>query len=528
MSIKITRRRAVSVLAGVMALASGASACSTGSTGSSAGRANGGTLTIAVSGDPLNLDTANCVPVVFCSVAYDSLIHISPSTGKLEPGLAASWAWVDKEHRTFRLTLRHGAKFAGGTPLDGQAAAASLNSYLQASGPFATLSYPLQKAEAAGSDQVDVKFAEPVSTYYALYLLAGQSGVGYVVGPKSAADRKLLLANTDGIGPYKLDPAQTIKSVKYVYVPNRQYYNQDAIKYDKIVLKPVMNPQTRLNSIRSGEVDWALNIAPTDVSAVKQSGASIARGPLGSFAAMALVKRANGPLADERVRQALAYATPRNDIARAIFGSDAVPTSSIVAEGAEGYNAGDVNQYAYNPTKARQLLAAAGYANGLKIQVFDPAFFDPSSAVGQALKAAYQQVGVTLSLVPSNASPGVVAQQMGKYDAVIMTNGANGLSEAVFTMFRPRGLANPLGVPVDRQLTALMHEAATTADPNEQASKIRAATARLDELVYAVPIASIPTLQAISSKVGNVTKQFWTIEMNPFSPVTNEAWRPAK
>ncbi|MFI5954346.1 ABC transporter substrate-binding protein [Cryptosporangium sp. NPDC051539] len=522
MSVIITRRRAAAVLAGVVVLASGVSACSSGS---SAGDA---TLTISVSGDPLNLDTANCVPVIFCSVAYDSLIHISPSTGELKPNLAASWAWVDKEHRTLRLTLRQGAKFGDGTPLNGQAAAASLNSYLQAPGPFAALSYPLKKAEAAGSDKVDVQFAEPVSTRNALYMLSGQNGLGYVVGPKSAADRKLLLADTDGIGPYKLDPTQTTKSVQYVYVPNREYYNQDAIKYEKIVLKQVMNPQTRLNSIRSGEVDWALNIAPTDVSAVKQSGAAIARGPLGSFASMALVKRTKGPLADERVRQALAYATPRQDIAKAIFGTDAVPTSSYIANGAEGYNAGDVNRYAYNPQKARQLLAEAGYANGLKIQVFDPAFFDPSSAVGQALKAAYQKVGVTLDLVPSDASPGVVAQQISKYDAVIMTNGANGLSQAVYTMFRPMGLANPLSVPLDPQLVTLMHAAATTADTKDQEAKMRTATARLDELVYAVPIASIPTLQAISSKVKNVSKTFWTIEMNPFSPIANEAWRPEK
>jgi peptide/nickel transport system substrate-binding protein len=524
LSITITWRRATAVVAGVVALASGVSACSSGS---SAGPANGGTLTVAVSGDPLNLDTANCVPVVFCGVAYDSLIHISPSTGELEPGLATSWAWVDEEHRTFRLTLRQGAKFGDGTPLDGQAAAASLNSYLQAPGPFASLSYPLEKAAAAGPDQVDVQFAEPVTTDHALYLLAGQSGVGYVVGPKSAADRTALLADTDGIGPYKLDPAQTVKSVQYVYVPNPQYYNQDAIKYDKVVFKPVMNPQTRLNSIRSGEVDWALNIAPTDVSAVEQSGASIARGPLGSFASMALVKRADGPLADERVRQALAYATPRDDIATAIFGPDAVPTSSIVADGAEGYNAADVNQYGYNPEKARELLAAAGYADGLTIQVFDPAFFDPASAVGQALKAAYQQVGVTLDLVPSDASPGVVAQQLGMYDAVIMTNGANGVSQAIFTMFRPMGLANPLGVPLDPRLTTLMHEAATATDPQDQEAKVRAVTARLDELVYAVPIASVPTLQAVSSRVANVSEKFWTIEMNPFSPVADEAWGPA-
>lgn len=525
MSIKNTRRRSAALLAGILALASVVSACSSGSSSAAKGDR---TLTIAISGDALNLDTANCVPTVFCSVAYDSLIHVDPSTGDLKPGLATSWEWADQEHTTLRLTLRQGAKFEDGAPLDGTAAAASLNSYLQAPGPFAILSYPLQKAAAAGPDKVDVHFAESVSERSALYDLAGQNGVGFIISPKAAADRKLLLANTDGIGPYKLDPAQTTKSVQYVYVPNDKYYNQDAIKYDKVILKPVMNPQTRLNLIRSGQVDWALNIAPTDVSSVEKSGASVARGPLGSFAAMALLKRASGPLADERVRQALAYATPRDDIAKAIFGPDAVPTSSFVAKGAEGYNAADVNQYAYDAAKAKELLAAAGYAKGLKIDVLDPAFFDPASAIGQALKAAYEKVGVTLNLVTSDAPPGVVAQEMGKHDAVIMTNGANGLSQAIYTMFRPMGLANPLGVPVDGQLTTLMHDAATAPTPDEQDKKMQAATARLDQLVYAVPIASIPTLQAVSSKVSNFAKTFWTIEMNPFSPVTDEAWGPSK
>ncbi|MGI5132386.1 carboxymuconolactone decarboxylase family protein [Pseudonocardia sp. CA-107938] len=183
MSVKTTRRR--------VALASGVSAVSSGS---SAGGASGGTLTISVSGDLLDLDTANCVPLVFCSVAYDSLIHVSPATGELQPGLATSWEWVDKEHRTFRLTFRQGAKFGDGTPLDGQAAAASLNSYLQAPGPFASLSYPLQKAAAAGPDKVDVQSAEPVSTHHALYLLAGQSGVGHVVDPKSCINLASLTA----------------------------------------------------------------------------------------------------------------------------------------------------------------------------------------------------------------------------------------------------------------------------------------------------------------------------------------------
>ncbi|MGC5561984.1 ABC transporter substrate-binding protein [Streptomyces sp. FR-108] len=528
MSIKFFRRRKASLtsfLAGVAALA--LTACGGG--GSAAGSSKGGTLTIGISGDALNLDTSNCAPLIFCDVAYDSLTHISPKTGKVGPDLATSWKWVGNSHQKLELTLRKDAKFDDGTPLTGKAAAASVNSYLRAPGAFAALSYPIKEAKASGEHTVVISYSAPITERYALYLLAGQSSVGNIVGPVSAADRTKLRSSSDGIGPYKLDRAQTVKGVSYVYVPNDQYFNQSAITYSKIVLKPMSDPQSRLNALQAGQVDWAANLPTQDVKTVEKAGFTVSRGTLGSFYSLALLKRDSGPLADARVRQALSYATPRQDIVDALYGSEAVATSSMIPEGAEGYNAKDTDMYSLDLGKAKKLLSQAGYGSGLTLTVLDPAFFDPGSSLGQALKAAYAKIGVTLKLVPTNAPPGSVAQEAatGKYDAEILSNGGNGLSAAVNTMFIPSGIANPQKAPLDGTLAAALRQAALSA-PADQGQKMVAATTILDKLVYAVPIASVPTLQAVDPKIQNVVGQYWSIEMDPFAPTASEAWAPGK
>ncbi|MFJ6652347.1 ABC transporter substrate-binding protein [Microbacterium sp. NPDC091313] len=491
--------------------------------GTSATPQSGGTFTIAVASDIRNYDTSNCVPTVYCAVAYDTLTHLSPADGSIQPGLATKWEWADDAHTRFRLTLRDGATFSDGTPVDAAAVVASFTSFLTAPGPFAATSYPLTGAEAGPDGTVDILFAEPVTDYFAAYNLSGQSSVGWIISPSASADRSVMENATAGGGPYTLDSANSVKGVQYTFVPNPDYYEKDSVKYDKVVIKVVADPAARLNAVRSGEVNWASNIASTDLETAESAGLTVSRGRVGSFAALALQARSSGPLADERVRQALSYATNRDDIATALYG-DATPTSSFIPEGAEGYDASLTDAYGYDQDKARSLLAEAGYADGLTITVFDPSFFDPGGALGQALKAAYAEVGVTLNLETFDGSAGDVAVRSGQYDAFILTSGGNGVTQAIYTMLRPNGgLANPQNVPLDDDLVAKLHTAATapSADQEKLAQDV---TARLDELMYVVPIAAISSLQAVSADVKNVPDQFWSIEANPFSPVPDEAW----
>ncbi|MER2133319.1 MAG: ABC transporter substrate-binding protein [Arthrobacter sp.] len=519
-------RRSLAAAAAV-ALAGGLAACSGGNSNPAEANATGSddTLTIALYGDARDLDTANCVPAVFCTVAYDTLVRLSPEDGSIQPGLATSWNWVDDTHTTLRLTLRDDARFNDGSPVTGEAVAASFMSFLTAPGPFAALSYPISAASAAGDLEVDIVFSEPVTEHYALYSLTGQNSVGYVISPAASADRSLIADKTDGTGPYKLDPAQTQKGVRYVYVPNPEYYAQEAIAYKQVILQPMLDPAARLNAVRSGQVDWASNVAPADQATAEQAGLTISEGVHGAYSVLALHARDTGPLSDLRVRQALAYAMPREEITTAFYGPHATPTGSMVPEGAEGYVEGSEDLYATDVEKAKKLLAEAGYPDGLTISVFDPAFFDPGSVVGQALAGAYAEIGVTIDLVPFEGNPGEVALQQGNYDAMIITNGGNGISAAIYTMFRPGGgLVNPRQVPLDDELASLLTSAAA-ADPAEQADLAAQVTERLDELVYAVPIAQVPTVQAVVSEVQNVPEQFFSITSNPFSPIDGEAWR---
>ncbi|WP_403022720.1 ABC transporter substrate-binding protein [Salinibacterium sp. GXW1014] len=530
MSMKNRWRPRVITVSGTLLLAMTLAACTGTGTpdddGPSGNSGTGGTFTAALSGDVMNLDTANCVPIVYCSVAYDTLTYLSPVDGAIQPNLATSWEWTDETRTVLRLTLRDGVEFEDGTPLNGEAVAASFTSYLTAPGPFAALSYPIVGAAAAGEDQVDITFGEALTDEFATYLLSGPNGVSYIVSPAAAKDRSLIAEDTAGSGPYVLEASETTKGVKYVYVPNPKYYNQDAIKYDKVVLQPMMDPSARLNALRSGQVTWASNIPPADASAVEDAGLTTSRGPLGAFASLALVSRDSGPLADNTVRQALAFATPRADIASALWGAEAIPTSSFIPEGAEGFKEVNGDMYAHDIDKAKELLAEAGYADGFTISVLDPAFFDPGAAIGQALKSAYAEIGVTLDLVPFDGGPGEVAMQMPNHDAVVMSSGANGLSQGIYALFRPMGgLANPKNIPLDEELVARLQAAATNPDAAEQKKLVQDATTRLDELVYAVSIASIPTLQAVHADAENVPAKYWTIEANPFSPVPEEAWQ---
>jgi ABC-type transport system substrate-binding protein len=89
-------------------------------------------------------------------------------------------------------------------------------------------------------------------------------------------------------------------------------------------------------------------------------------------------------------------------------------------------------------------------------------------------------------------------------------------------LFNPGAVGNPLKLPNDEEILSMISAAALADDPEQQEELRQEATARLDEEVLAVPIATVPTIQAISSDIVNVPETFVTLQMNPFSPNDGE------
>ena len=238
------------------------------------------------------------------------------------------------------------------------------------------------------------------------------------------------------------------------------------------------------------------------------------------------MERKSGPLANIKVRQAISYAIPREQIVKALYGSYSTPTSSAVDKGAEGYNPSDTNMYSYDVAKAKQLLAQAGYPHGFTLSVLDISFFDPGYQLGQALESALAQIGITLSLTSTDALPGTANQMVmsGKYEAQITAASGLGTFSLVHVQFGTNGPFNPFGAPGDATLNNLVSSAAAASTAAEQSTLMQAATARFDQLAWEIPVASVPTVQATRASVQNVPATFQLRELDPFSPVTSDNW----
>lgn len=511
----------------LVALALVAAGCSDGSDDNEEST-QGGVLTIGISSDTSTLDPAGCIPQNICWPAYDGLIFQNPE-GEFEPDLATAWEFVDDSHTTLRLTLRDDAKFTDGTELTGEVAAASINRFSSVPSPVTNFIFPIEKAEAAGKYELDVHYSMPVTLTYALSQLTNQSNVGSIIGAAGQADPTSLETTSYGVGPYKLDAARTTKGSEYVYVPNDQYFNQDAIKYDEIVIKPMLNESSRLSALEAGQIDWAHSLTQRSADAAAGSGAQVVTNKLGAVAALVLMNRSSGPLADQRVRQAISHAIPRDDIVNAVYGESATPTSSAVSEGVEGYNPDNTDMYDYDVDKAKQLMAEAGYADGFTLSVIDVAFFDPGFALGQALESSLAEIGITVKLTTTDALPGATNEMImsGEYDAQITAASALGTFSLVKVQYGPNGPYNPLGAPGDDELTAMVDEAAKASEDQQQ-SLMQAATTRFDELAWEIPVASVPTIQVVGSQVKNVPETFQNRELDPFSPETDGNWYTEK
>lgn len=409
----------------------------------SAQRRSGGTLTIAVSQAPSSLDPAltgnDGADLIYSELAYAPLMNLGNNSA-ITAGLAKSWSYVGSGNKRFQITIRSGASFADGSPVTAQAVANSINYWRQANGPVSSYTAAIQSVTATGplTVEVDCSTADPeLPLVFSRVLLAGD-----IISPAGLQNPSDLKSQTFGAGPYTLDTAQTVAGSTYTYVPNKHYWNQSAIHFQQIVVKVIANDDSALSALRTGQANVALVGANTAASA--GGGLKIYSVPSQIHGLYLVDRRKGSPLGNLKVRQALNYAVDRSKIAGAVFGKYATPTDEFAVPGYDSWDPSYSNHYAYNPAKAKQLLAAAGYAKGFTLGVASLSLFDMST-VTQAIGGYLAKVGVKLQI---DATPTVAAYvQAGeskKYPTISLYYG--GLP--MFVMFgqvfaKNAGLFNP-------------------------------------------------------------------------------------
>ena len=358
----------------------------------------GDVLTVASAIAPPSLDPGVGEPSFeeFITPAYDALLKINPSDGKIIPSLAVSWQWVGTDFKTFKMELRPNVLFSDGTEFNAAAVKTWLE-YQKANASVTASNIGLDTAEVTGPLSITLHLAQ-ANVMLPIFLTRGWIS-GAIACPAAVTNPDLVKTATCGAGPYMLDTANTVTADTYTYIPNPHYWNPDAIHWNKLVLKVLASAQSGLDALQTGQVQV---VAPADASIID---AGVAAGMKLSGVEQNvqgldfLLKDGTAvpAIGDVRVRQALNYAIDRTALAKVLGGGKGRPVSSEFLPGGDAYDASLDSYYPYDVAKAKALLAAAGYPNGFKVTILSIPV-GGLDTLAQAVASYWEAIGVTTTI----------------------------------------------------------------------------------------------------------------------------------
>jgi len=235
------------------------------------------------------------------------------------------------------------------------------------------------------------------------------------------------------------------------------------------IFRPIPETSTRVAALQSGEVDLITNVPAFRQEEVESDEIDIRVTPSTYIQYVALDGTKNEALADVRVRQALQYATDVEGIVDFLFNGSAERLAVPLANGTFGKD-DSFEPYPYDPDRARELLAEAGYPDGFTLVIDAPTGrYAQDEEVAEALAGQWEQVGIDVQL-NVNAWP----DQLSKYrdgdalaEAHFMGWGTSTFDadDIMYGGFARQPTKNNYS---NEQLTDLVTQARTTMDPAER------------------------------------------------------------
>ena len=398
-----------------------------------------GTLTLGVAAAPQSLAASDGTGVPWFSQAvYDSLLRNSDSN-QLEPDLATAWAY-NSTNTVLKMTLRTGVKFTDGSPFTASVAAENLTQLKASSSTLSSDLSSVSSIVATDPTHLVISLSQPDPGL--LYNLSQQAGdmesVAYI-GNKT---------NPIGTGPYVYDSGASFPGSTYVYTKNPGYWNKPEQYYSKIVLKVLGDSTSTLNAIQANQVDAADLTLVLDVSPVRsQPGWRLLSFPFG-YSILLLLDRdgtQSACLKSVKVRQAINYAIDREGLSKAIVateGGSVVISDSTFVPGVQGYSKAMSNYYTYNPTKAKHLMKAAGYAQGCTVTLMNFAQLQQSNNL---LTPELTAIGIKVNLNTVSLTQSLNELSTAQVPATVWGLGHYALAwEDVEQLYAPNAAIQPL------------------------------------------------------------------------------------
>ena len=394
------------LLSGVMALLLSASLCACGGsktaegTSEAAGESSeaetsntlsegtpvpGGSVVYGMTQDLASLDPhvdtdAGTRDVVFN--LYEGLVKPT-SDGGFIPAVASDYI-ISDDAKTYTFTLRDGITFHDGTPVTIEDVKYSIDRYAEIQGESSAFSSLVDSVEVQDDKTLVVNLKESYSEFLPMMTIA--------IIPQSNEDPA---GNPIGTGPFKYvsyTPGQNLELEKY-----DGYWQEGVPSLDSVEFKFIADVDTAFVELQAGTIDILKYLTSAQAETLGDDY-YIVQGSMNLVHAMYL-NSAYEPLSKTEVRQALCYAVDRDAINNFIFGGKShIIGSHMIPAMSKYYEPEAETVYSYDPEKAKELMADAGYADGFDLEITVPSSYSQHVDSAQIIADELSQVGINVTL----------------------------------------------------------------------------------------------------------------------------------
>lgn len=392
-----------------------------GDPSASAGGADTSTIVFGTGGDPANLEPGNITDgnsIYVQQQIYDRLIDFEPGTANLVPALATEWS-ASEDGLTWTFKLREGVKFHDGTDFNAEAVQTNVERWWDPNHPLgfrdAGKTYQiwsdlfggykgdenslLQAINAPDAQTVEFVLKQPFAAFPAA-VASGYFGIASPTAIEQAgADYGIAGSTAVGTGPYKFVEWRTGDRV--TLEANPDYWN-GAPATQNLVMRIIKEPAARLAELRAGSIDFTVDLAPDQLGELQgDSNLEEVRRPSFNVGYLAL-NPTYEPLQSKEVRQAIAMAINRKGIVDSFWSGLGETDSHFTPPSMKEYQDANLGDYEYNPDKAKQLLAQAGYPDGFPLELWympvSRPYYPTPKPIAEAFAADLGAIGINVTL----------------------------------------------------------------------------------------------------------------------------------
>ncbi|MBA7500066.1 Periplasmic dipeptide transport protein [subsurface metagenome] len=480
----------------------------------------GSTLVFGSGGDVFKLDPGDVtdnISMERMDNIFECLVGFKPGTTEIQPWLATSWE-ISSDGKEITFHLRKGVKFHDGTDFNADAVIFSFARQYDTNHPYHQYGeWALWKAllgdieEVVKIDDYTVKIVLRRKNAATITSLTMMFAVAIVSPTNAEKYKEDAFKYPCGTGPFKF--VEWVKADHITLEANEGYWRGKP-KLDKLIFKVIPDPSARLMALEVGEVQGIEYPNPADFDRIRANkDLKLLTEPGMNIGYMAIntgygYKDANEngvrdidteplvktpgylePLTKKKVRQAINMAIDKQSIVDNIYMGTAIKAKNGIPPFMLGYN-DEVVDYPYDPAKAKELLAEAGYPEGFKVTLYvmpvsRAYMFDPPK-IGEAIQSYLDAVGITVKFYQVDWGTYLQEAEAGKPQMCLLgiTGDTGDTDDFMSYCYAPNsasiGIASNHAFYSDEEVQDLISKALQTYDKEERAEYYR----KVQEMIH--------------------------------------------